>query len=62
MNTLKLNEKGVELSYHDGWFTSWLELRILNPTISLIVNDEEKQEQNEQVAKVDEIELTDGVA
>ena len=55
MNTLKLNEKGVELSYHDGWFTSWLELRILNPTISLIVNDEEKQEQNEQVAKVDEI-------
>jgi len=31
MNTLKLREKGLELTYRSGWFTSWLELQIINP-------------------------------
>ena len=43
MNALKLKEKGVELSYQDAHFTSWLELRIVIPKEPLVKEDEERQ-------------------
>jgi len=40
LNKLKLDGSGVQMSYIDGYFTSWLEMRITEPKLPIVSDSE----------------------
>lgn len=40
MNALKLNDKGLQITYCSGWCTSWLELTVIRPIEVNAVNEQ----------------------